>query len=267
MKKEIIKTQEMNNQEILECVKLLKQAIKERKITFEHANPIEQNCYTSSSDIIGVYFPNSVITLESEKVQNKFYRFCALAKVNNKLGIVKVLKDDVKEEIKIAFAPYKFIDFDTFLYGKEYLCIKEGIERDLVIYMNKLEKLNKVKRVYKKDHKPFKDILKNFSGVYMRLYFDIYGEYCHAIEIDDIRIYRVQPYENKTLPTVEEIESLINEEKELVKGYIKECKKDLEKLPKDFREFERIAATLKNFKERVNHWTYFSRALDYLIVK
>lgn len=59
---EKIITQEMTQKEINESVRLLKVCIKENKIAYTHYDPTQDNCYTSSSDIIGVYFPNTIFT-------------------------------------------------------------------------------------------------------------------------------------------------------------------------------------------------------------
>lgn len=262
-----IETQLMTKKEIEESLRLLNQAIKENKITFEHANPIDQNCWISSSDIMGIYFPNT--TLDDN---DKYYRICALSKVSDALGIIKALKDDCDipqyEEIKKVFKPYKFISFDMFLYGQHYCAIKRGIIQDIEWMQEYLNKLQKVQRVHKKDGKDFKEISKNFvGGLGVFLHFDLLGKVCNSIDVNDCRIWRDGEQTNTNpIPSINEIENLIKREIQRYKNIVMEYKKDLERLPQFFRKFERVAATLKELRNASNHWTYFAHELDYMTI-
>lgn len=68
-------------------------------------------------------------------------------------------------------------------------------------------------------------------------------------------------------PSANEIESLINEEIAKVKEWLNEWRKDLDNLPKEFRKFEQVAASLKEFKKTCNHWTYYDNELRYMTIQ
>ena len=271
MKNEII-TQEMTQKEIDESVKLLKVAIKEKRLFYKNANPTQDNCYTSSSDIIGVYFPNTTFTKcqAYQKQESKYYEFCALSKVGGELGIIESLKDDVCEEIAKVFAPYRFTSFDLFIFGQHYKAIKKGILRDIAQYKETLNFLENIKRTTKKSGDDFQDITKNFVNVSLHLG----REYFSPYKVDKITLYgkgqeitlyrKDETKEQSEEPSANEIEELIKARIKQVKDLLQVWAKDLEKLPNTFKKFERLAASLKAFKDGVNHWTYFSHELDYM---
>jgi len=262
-----IETSEMTTKEMQESLKLLKQGIKEKKIAYEHANPIEQNCWISSSGIMGIYFPNSVLK-DLTKDSNKYYHICALSKVGKELGIMFALNDDVEDKLMEYFKPYKFISFDMFLYGQHYRAIKHGIIMDIDLSQEYLTKLQQVKRITKKDGKDFQDVCKNFvGGCGVWLHFDCLGRVCNSINVNGVRLWREdQQREVEDIPSANEIDALIKSAINDYKDTIKTYSLDLARLPKTFREFERIAATLKAFKKDLRHWVYFAKELDYMIV-
>jgi len=271
---EKIITQEMTQKEINESIKLLKLCIKENKINYTRYNPTQDNCYTSSSDIIGIYFPNTIFIKcqPNNEKESKNYELCALSKVGGELGIIQSLKDDTSEELKRYFAPYKFISFDMFLYGQHYKAIKRGILQDIECYTERLNFLEGIKRISKKNGEDFQDVTKNFVNVSIALKLDWLSQnHCDKVVLykmgQEITLYRKDnDKEQNANPSANEIESLINEEIARVKGYINEWRKDLDNLPKDFRKFERVAASLKEFRKTCNHWTYYDNELRYMII-
>ena len=65
--------------------------IKKGNATTKHANPTQENCYISSGDIWGLYFPNTQIILNNANKHH--YNFLCVAKNNyNVLGVVYSLK-------------------------------------------------------------------------------------------------------------------------------------------------------------------------------
>lgn len=265
-------TQPMNENEIKEALKLFKKLLSKRAniYTYEHANPIQQNCYISSCDcIIGVYFPNSVI----KATIHKNYTICSLSKVNNKLGVVFSLNDDfansLSEKEKIYFDDYIFYSFDDLLYTYEEKKIKEAIEKRIKDYTHNLETLSKIKRVYKKNGEPFARLLDNFTGVNIRLNYCILSPVVSSIKInyDELWLYRTQENKEKCdIPTLEEMTELLRDTTERTTKALKQEKENLKQLETTFKRFEKLTKALKSFFDETPNKYDYKKQLEYMIL-
>lgn len=260
-------TQEMDEKEIKESLKLFSKLLKKEWLTYKHANPIQENCYISSSDIIGVYFPNT----EFEQNIHPRYNLNSISKVNDELGIVFSLRDpqELGERARIYFSNYIFEPFETLLYSRSFLNVRKKIIKRVLNYKSELLTLEKIKRVYRKSGQDFANVLKNFEGVNMRFDFCILSPCVSSVVInyDQIRLYRKDELKKlSNVPTVGEIENLLQEQKKRVKNYLNESEKDLKNLEKNFAKFEKITEQLKNFRNTVNHYYDFDEEIRSMII-
>lgn len=265
--KEIL-TQSMNEKEIKEGLKLFKKWITLSKTKYTHANPLEQNCYTSGSYIIGVFFPNTVFeTLPA----HSHYEICSISKVGGELGLVYSLKDsaNIPERARVYFNEFIFEDFTTLIYGSHYKTVKNKIEKRIKEYKKDIETLKNIKRVYKKDGGNFADTLRNFEGA--RIYFDfcILSPCVSSIKINYDQIYIYRDDEDKkarAVPTVEEVERLLKEKEFQYMEYLKREENELKNLDKNFLRFKKICQELKIFRNSVSSWYDFKNELDSMII-
>ena len=263
-----ITTQPMSEKEIKNALSLFKKYIVMAGITYTHENPINQNCYISSSDIIGVYFPN---TQFDQLKKHSHYDICSLSKVGGQLGIVYSLKDNaaIPERARIYFDNYIFEDFIDLLYGYHFKNIYKKLEKRIKDYTETLNTLSKIKRIYKKDGGNFADTLRNFDGV--KLYYDymILEPKVTAVVVGYNHIYLYREDEDKkaaNTPTVEEVEKLIKKYMDQYSNYIKEDKNELQKLPAIFTKFKKIMGKLKEFRNSVQHWYDFKEEIDGMLI-
>lgn len=259
-------TQEMTQKEINDSLMLFKKYLK--KISYEHANPTQENCYISSSDIIGVYFPNT--QFKTKLHQN--YNLTCISKVNNKLGVIFVKKDEINDKLSEFLPLYFFEDFDTLLYSRYFLQIREEINKDIKQTEELKNVLLNIKRVYRVNGQPFKNLLENFMGAH--LYID-YGftfsgtpiAQSLKINYDKIVIYRDdESKQQRNTPTIEEIENLIKDKIARYNIYINEQKNALKHLEKDFSKFEKICNDLKAFRKATYNYYKFENVLKYMIL-
>ena len=264
------KTQEMKEQEINLSLELLKKAIKRGVITYEHANPLEQNCYISSSDIIGVYFPNTKLKALNHVSYDPF----ALCSIGGVLYLAFSLKDDASDFARNHLDSYIFEDLEVLAYGRELLEIKKEIKRNIKEYENILTVLEKIKAERKKDGTPFKNALQNFSGVNMSFEFDIYGD-VSSIRINwgAATLYRDQEErETHGTPTHTEIEKLIKEKKESIRKYLEEETKLFKDIDKIFFTFEKLVKPIKQLRKELDErnisiWYMLENQLKYMLLK
>lgn len=264
------KTQEMKEQEINLSLELLKKAIKRGVITYEHANPLEQNCYISSNDIIGVYFPNTKLKVLNHISYDPF----ALCSIGGVLYLAFSLKDDASDFARKHLDNYLFEDLETLAYGRELLEIKKEIKRNIKEYENILKVLEQIKTERKKDGTPFKNVLQNFSGVNMSFEYSIFGA-VSSIRINwgAVTLYRNDDDRETTgTPTHAEIEKLIQEKKERIKKYINEEEKLYKDIDKIFFTFEKLVKPIKELRKQLDErnisiWYMLEKQLKYMLLK
>lgn len=178
----------MNDEEIKEALKLLSQAIKENKTKYEHANPIQENCYISSGEYEGVYFPNTLLTIKPD------LQVICVCKYKGELGIIYEYTEAKKEHLKEIFKrDFNLIDFTSFyylLYTYEERQIIEQLKAELKPLHEAIECIDNIKIQVKKDGKPFANLAKNFEyktrNGEMKTYINSYG-YLELIYIDRIK--------------------------------------------------------------------------------
>ena len=263
-----ITTQPMSEKEIKDALKMFKKYLVMYGITYTHANPINENAYTSSSYIIGVFFPN---TQFDQLKTHSCYNICSLSKVGDKLGIVYSLKDDAKipERARIYFDNYIFEDFITLIYGYHFKNIYAKIEKRIKEYKHITETLGKIKRVYKKSGGNFADTLRNFEGVNMYFDYMILSPLVCSVVVgyNTIHLYREEDDKKASnTPTVEELEKLIKKYINQYNDYIKRDEKELKNLETIFSKFKKIMAQLKEFRATVSHWTDYKEEIDGMLI-
>ena len=94
-------TKEMTNKEIKNIISNFKKYLQKNNTLLKVVKGSDlENCYTSSSNITGVYFPNTkIIFLDS--TLNKFYDFVCIGKNwRNEEGFVLQLKSEYEANFK-----------------------------------------------------------------------------------------------------------------------------------------------------------------------
>lgn len=158
--REDYKTKPMTQEEVKEALKLFNAVIKKGVITYEHANPMQENCYISSGDYEGVYFPNSEIKMSFDT--ESFICVCKYGYIyNNYQDKIGVLYDYECENPNIGGV--YFISFDELLYTR----FEREIREEMIKRINECKKdlitLKSIRFITKKDGKYFQDLLKNID--------------------------------------------------------------------------------------------------------
>lgn len=156
---------EMTDAEQSLALRKLAQAIKEKPSTFAitHSDPIKENCYTSSSSLAGIYFPNSVVRIAGWES----YDVVALCESeDDQICLVLTLNPKGAERAKkfpsLCQSDYVAVNIDCLIYDREEMEIREKISSYLLENQNKLHALKTLKRATKKDGKPFANIAQNY---------------------------------------------------------------------------------------------------------
>lgn len=178
--KQTIKTVEMTDKEITEALSLFEQAIRERPECFniEFNDPITQNAYTSSSSIIGVYFPNSKITVLKTADGDDYsaYEVTALSKGedgeywlmldrNDELINSMIRKHLTKERLNEIYPEEAAVKLDSIIVGYEERQIRRDLKQALENQKKELAAVENISYATKKDGNPFKTLNSNFRSV------------------------------------------------------------------------------------------------------
>ena len=156
---------EMSDAEIKEAIKLFNIAIKCGKINYKHADPIKQYCYTSSSDIYGVFFPNSEIIFNDNPDKD----FLGLAKdQKNNLLIVYTFKNSFinsldSEKMRAWASAWHSEKLFYFVYDSNEVNFVEKMQREINAINDEVTVLKSIKLIYNKDGSEKADILKAFD--------------------------------------------------------------------------------------------------------
>lgn len=236
-------TEEMAEKEIAEGLKLFKKCL--LNWGYDGANPMQQNCYISSSDIIGVYFPNSFI---KAKDIHTSYIVASVSKVGGVLGVVFSLEDG--NQFANILPPYYFEDFNRLLYTPEYREIKAKQEQKIKGYNERIDMMQRITRVYKKDGKDFADILKNFKGVSLSFERSIYGAISGVRVGGRYTLYRdYEKTKNNEEITVKEIKELIAKDIQQYCFLVEQTKKELSQMERIYSKYEKIAQQLADLRK------------------
>lgn len=234
--------QEMNEKEIEKGLILFAQYLKKAHIETEHADPLKENCYTSSSDITGVFFPNT--TFKGEQI-GRLYEITAISKRGGKLGIVKTLRDGVESK-NLAFD--LFYTFESLLYSGEELIIMRKIDESINYHKNEIATCERLKTVSRKNGEQFKNLLQNFEGVSVTFDHSVFTAAVTSIKIGGyygVTLYRKdEDKKTNATPTVEEITELRDE-------YIKTRKKWVEELEQQKKDLSKTWAKLLKHAEKI----------------
>ena len=268
MKNEI-KFEEMTNNEILKGLKLFSQAIKLNKISYANANPLQQYCYTSSSDVVGVYFPNSQIDYSQP-----YYEFIAMVKSGNQLGIcytytseylqelTKNATEEGKKHIYERLEQYYFISFDRIIYTNEELNIIEKLKRECDTTRKDIETLKHIKIVYKKDGKPFADISKCVDpNPLENVKISARQDYANSIKIFE-SVSRISangyPYNNYNDVTIYGITSAEDILPQVAKS-IESKESYIKSLESDIKNIKQVTKAVKQFKQAMSKFSARTR--------
>lgn len=252
----------MNQTEIEQAIALLKEGLKRGVFTYEHANPIEQNCYISSNYIEGLYFPNTTIKTSAH---SEGLKFVCLAKVKYQLVAVFEWKDSKYESLNGKYHTDRLKDL---VFTQEENEVTDELTRRIKNLSEDLESLSKIKRVHKKDGKDFATLTRNFEGVYS-LNCDWYGypkKHCHSVYVNGYYLSLKQ--EKDTEPSADEIESLINAEKEILKKNIKAHRERLKRVAQNVRKIYRLVKPLRaylNTLDDITEFYLYRRTIENLI--
>lgn len=259
--------QSMNDDEQREAIKLLKKCIKEGKITYdkEKANPCEQYCYISSGSVEGIYFPNSEIDYAK-----KYFDFVAVTKVDGELGItLSFNEDEAPDRVKqFHVNDYCFQSFISILYTyEERNCIEE-LQNNINRCKDELFVLKRIKRIYKKDGKPFADLTKNIDpnpepNIHLYLSCDyskistdpIYVEVNCSELCTSAKGYKYNNYYKCRLyqvKTADDIEIEVKKQVENKEKYIAELESDIKNVKTIFKK-------AFAFKKEMSKYSYIAR--------
>ena len=241
--------QEMNENDIKKALNLLKEALKREVLSYTHADPIKENCYISSGYISGLYFPNSKIKLNSDLVYNehKNYNFSCIAKIDYKLCFVYALKDEASDNIKRVLKNFVYDEIESILYSYEERQVKSNLESKLKDYTQRKEKLQTIKRVYKKDNSDFALLNKCFTNCNITFEYSYFDRALTSYNLTyNERIYRSDEQQKQPL-TANEIEQAIKDKIVYYDKRISETKNALKNLYKNIVKMKKLIKTCKAF--------------------
>lgn len=252
-----IKTKPLTENEQKELIKEFKFLLSERPdyiefITrYNKEDVTDQACYISSSDNIGIYFPNNNIILK------KGCEFICLSinEETKEKGFIYYLEYRNKDDKIIdKVSGYYFQPINSLIYDSEELEIKKEIEKNIKEYKKSIELLKSIKRVYKKDGSDFQKLSNNFiiengsiiiESDYLKYntedskyktevkLFKSFG-YC------DYKEYYLYIY-NKEEINASRIEEEIKEQLEKNKKYLKEEEENFKKLHHVYKKIKKLA--------------------------
>ena len=240
--------QEMKPEEIDEAITLLNEALKRNIFTYEHANPIKENCYISSGYISGLYFPNTTLLLNSERVYNahKNYNFSCIAKIDYKLCFVYSLKDEINPVFKsLKLKPFIYDEIESVLYSYEERQIKSKLEARLKEHNKRLQDLQKITRSKTKTGEDFKILNKSFNNCVITINHNLYDSKITGFKINyDYYIYFKDEKESINADIIEaEIKKAIEQEKKSINN----TKTALKKLFSNYTKMLKIKDNCKAF--------------------
>lgn len=210
-------------------------------------NTIEQACFISrglEGKADGIFFPNSIFEMNNSKKD-----FICLCIYDGKPSICLAYPDDsIFNSLKDKLY---FTSLESLIYSYEELERREELDSYIKDYQDKIELLNSIYRVFKKDGKDFQNFEKNFSSklnnFIMRFESDtrivLYAS--KTFENGFYKRYADVIYLSGTGYTKENITpsifmDLLNNEIKKYNDYLSECKSKLENLHREALQVEKI---------------------------
>lgn len=259
-----LNTKEMTQNEIKEALANFKKCLKMGLFTYEHADPLKEYCFISSSDIMGLYFPNSEIKTQAKMGFSPcWYDFIALAKVGDALGFVVSFNEENAPDAIKRFEVNEdiFVSFNEVLFSPEERRTIEEIEARINDLKSDLKVINNIKYITKKDGKPFKDIFKNIdpqpeANKRITYWADSWGYYRISLSeemtskngVKYNNYYRLDVYNPESL---EDLQNTLSRFKEQKEQHIKEYQNDIKNIKKIFEK----AQEFKNFLSNTTYTT------------
>ena len=123
-------------------------------------NTIEQACFISkglNGEVDGIFFPNSIFEINGSKKD-----FVCLCMHNDKPSICMAYPDNTV--FKSLKDKLYFTSLESVIYSNEEIEARKELNSYINNYQNKIELLNSVYRVFKKDGKDFQNFEKNFNS-------------------------------------------------------------------------------------------------------
>lgn len=147
-------------------LKMFEQALKERPNTIKDLNntsiknTIEQSCFISSGlngEADGIFFPNSIFEINGSKKD-----FICLCIYDNKPSMCLSYPDNTI--FKSLKDKLYFTSLESVICSNEEIEARKELNSYINNYEDKIELLNSVYRVFKKDGKDFSNFEKNFNS-------------------------------------------------------------------------------------------------------
>ena len=265
---------EMTNEEIKEALKELKKVIKLGIIKSDHADPIAEGVYTSSSDFAGVFFPNSILydATYTER-RSACWAPVALCKRQKNGGFSYGLMYDLTEKgasdeiykklyIDTKIDPRYFVSFYEMTYTSEERQTLEALNANIEECKKDLKILNNIKFITKKDGQPFANLTKNIEEHPIKnITFSVsYDEYIEQLKIynsethtgtdTDGNYFNFNTYHNIIIYQVKDLETL----KENIKKYIISISKNLAEYETDKKNIKKLFSIKRDFENKIKNY-------------
>ena len=260
--------QTMSATEQKEAIRLLNLAIKQHQFDYKHANPMQQNCYISSGSVEGIFFPNTEIYATANG--NHFapcHEFVALVKYNGDLGICFAYKDEYlqeltknateenKQHIYNRLSGYYFEPLANIVYTYEERTLIDELQKRISKLKTDIATLKNIKVIYKKDGKPFANILNAFDP---KPYCDVSIRACIEAYATNITIYesithiaasgdKYNTYNTIYLYGIESAEQILPKVRELINNYTA----SIEELNRDIKNIKKVSKAISQFQNAI----------------
>lgn len=265
---------EMTTEEIKEALKELKKVIKLGIIKSDHADPIAEGVYTSSSDFAGVFFPNSLLydTTYSER-RSALWAPVALCKRQTNGGLSYGLMYDLTEKgasdeiykklyIDAKIDPRYFVSFYEMTYTSEERQTLEELNANIEECKKDLKILNNIKFITKKDGQPFANLSKNIEEHPTKnITFSVsYDEYIEQLKIFSSEAhtgtdtegneYEYNIYHRIYIYQIKDLETL----KENIRKYIASKNKYLIECETDKKNIKKLFTIKRDFENKIKNY-------------
>lgn len=240
-------TLKMTDEERATAIQWVKKLIKADKLTFEHADPSQEYCYTSTSAYIGLYFPNSAAKIRGDSV------ICA-AKVGGSLGLIYSHEFQYIKKDPESF----FESFENLYFSRLEKELFNSINKSLNYYKNMLDVAQNIQFVTTKKGEPFANLLKNIDtkgadGSEMHYYMDNCGNLIIYKSLINQFGYKVHTESIHFYPS--ELQSL-DDLKKAIQNEITTAQKEIAKYTQEVKDVKKIAKKIEDFKKALATYSY-----------
>ena len=252
----------MTENDIRKALQLLKQCITEKKVGYTHADPIQQNCYISSSSIEGLYFPNTEF-VESSKI----LRFVCVAKYKSELGIVYDYTEEFLEHRKkhpnALYEDYDFYSFNDILYTYEERKIVDKLNIEINAYNKDLQVINAIEYQTRKDGKPFENLKQNFVLDNEQKSIGFYRDSIGFIVITYRDKKSNKYYSYDTCYKGDDLQEL----KDFIESHKNSCIDYVARHKKELKQVHKISADIKKINDIINKYSYVVKTVIKEVVR